>query len=69
MGNSLDARYIPDLIRAFQENGDERVRGMCAWALRRLGGDEAKAALEGFLAESDGRVRDELERALEGLEE
>jgi len=69
MGNSLDARYVPDLIRAFQENGDERVRGMCAWALGRLGGDEAKAALEGFLAESDGRVRDESERALEALEE
>jgi epoxyqueuosine reductase len=69
MGNSLDEKYVPDLIRAFQENGDERVMGMCAWALGRLGGDEAKAALDGFLAESDGRVRDELERALEALEE
>jgi epoxyqueuosine reductase len=68
MGNSLDARYVPDLIRAFRENGDERVKEMCAWALGRLGGDEARRALEGFLGESEGRVRDELERALEALD-
>ena len=29
MGNSLDARHVPDLIRAFQQNGDDRVKGMC----------------------------------------
>ena len=64
MGNSLDPQYIPDLIRAFEENRDERVRGMIAWALGRIGGDKAKAALEGFLNESEGIVRDEILEAL-----
>ena len=67
MGNSLDAVYVPDLIRAFEENRDERVRGMCAWALGRIGGDEARAALEGFLSRSEGRMREEVEQALEAL--
>jgi len=67
MGNSLDAVYVPDLLRAFEENEDERVRGMCAWALGRIGGDEARAALEGFLTRSEGRVREEVEQAIEAL--
>ena len=46
MGNSLEKKNIPELIRAFKENKDERVKGMCAWALGRLGGDDSKAALE-----------------------
>jgi len=32
MGNSRDEKYITDLARAFEENPDERVRGMTAWA-------------------------------------
>jgi epoxyqueuosine reductase len=67
MGNSLDARYVPDLRRALEENADERVRAMCAWALGRIGGEEARAALEGCLPATDGRVREEVERALEAL--
>ncbi len=67
MGNSLDAKYVPDLIRAFQENGDERVKGMCAWALGRFGGEEVKAALEVFLEQSQGRVWEEVEQALEKI--
>ena len=41
---------------------------MCAWALGRLGGDEARAALGEFLDQSDGRIRAEVEGALEALE-
>jgi epoxyqueuosine reductase len=67
MGNSLDAVYVPDLIRAFEENKDERARGMCAWALGRIGGDEAMAALGGFLPRSEGRIREEVEQAIEAL--
>jgi len=67
MGNSLDARYVPDLIRAFQKNGDARVKGMCAWALGRLGGEEAKSALEGFLEQSEGRVQKEVKQAFEQI--
>ncbi len=64
MGNSLDSQYIPDLIRAFEENKDDRVRGMIAWALGRIGGAKAKAALETFLNESEGIVREEIIDAL-----
>jgi epoxyqueuosine reductase len=64
MGNSLDPQYIPDLTRAFEENTDERVKGMIAWALGRIGGAKAKAALETFLNESDGITREEISEAL-----
>jgi epoxyqueuosine reductase len=67
MGNSLDAAYVPDLLRALEENQDERVRRMCAWALGRIGGDEARAALQGFLPRSEGRIRQEIEQAIEAL--
>lgn len=64
MGNTRDRRYVPDLIRALRENEDERVRAMAAWALGRLGGPDARAALE--TAANDGAeiVRDEIARAL-----
>lgn len=45
MGNSRDRRYTGDLIRVLQENPDERVRAMAAWALGKLGGEEARSAL------------------------
>jgi epoxyqueuosine reductase len=64
MGNTLEIKYIPELIRAFKENNDERVKGMCAWALGRLGGDESKTFLEEFLKDSDGLVKEEVSAAL-----
>ncbi len=67
MGNTRDTKYISDLIRAFDENGDERVRGIIAWSLGRLGGGKARTALEGFLKGSKGLVRKEIVQALEML--
>lgn len=64
MGNSMDRSYVTDLIKAFQENEDERLKGMIAWALGRLGGEEAKRALEEFSVTSQGMVREEINRAL-----
>jgi len=63
MGNSRDESYIPDLVRAYHENGDERVRGMIAWALGRIGGRMAKNALESFPGASEGTAREEIEAA------
>ena len=63
MGNSLNPAYVPDLVRAFQENPDERVQCMSAWALGRIGGKEAGAALEKFLPEASGIVKEEIELA------
>ena len=64
MGNSRDDSYVPDLIRAWDENDDVRVKGMIAWALGRIGGKQAKDALGRFLAGSDGALREEIETAL-----
>ncbi|MGE5397759.1 MAG: HEAT repeat domain-containing protein, partial [Chitinophagales bacterium] len=64
MGNSKDRSYVSDLIRAFNENDDERLRGMIAWALGRLGGQEAREALEQFKSFSSGIVLAEIEGAL-----
>jgi epoxyqueuosine reductase len=67
MGNSLNPLYTADLIRAFQENSDERVKSMIAWALGRLGGQEAKDALELFHQSSAGIVKEEIEQASAAL--
>ncbi len=65
MGNSHDDSYVPDLVRAWDENEDARVRGMIAWAMGRLGGGQAKNALERYRTGSDGTVREEVEAALD----
>lgn len=44
------------------------MRGTAAWALGRIGGGEALAAVEkALLAEEDNQVREMLERALDKL--
>jgi epoxyqueuosine reductase len=65
MGNSLDSKYIPELVRAFRENEDERIKSMSAWALGRLGGTAARDVLSEFLKDSKGTLRDEIINALE----
>ena len=64
MGNTRDPMYTDDLIRAFEENEDVRVRSMSAWALGRIGREKDKTALEGFLAKSAGTIREEIMDAL-----
>ena len=66
MGNTVDPRHIPELRRAYGEEGDERVRGMIAWALGRIGGAAARRALEDILPPGGGSVREEILAALEG---
>jgi epoxyqueuosine reductase len=62
----LDERYISTLVKAFHNNDDERVLGMIAWALGRIGGQKAEKALKSFLPQSEGSIRDEIESALAG---
>jgi epoxyqueuosine reductase len=64
MGNSLNPAYIADLIRAFNENSDERVKSMIAWALGRIGNKEAIAGLGQFSKDSKGIVKEEIEQAM-----
>ena len=66
MGNTRDPGFSDDLIRAFHENTDDRVRCMAAWALGRIGREKDRLALEGFLAGSSGIVKDEVADALTG---
>jgi epoxyqueuosine reductase len=65
MGNTLDDRYVPELVEAFPREGDQRVRAMIAWALGRIGGKGARAALERFRDSSEGVVLEEVRGALE----
>lgn len=67
MGNALDPSYVPDLAAALADNPDERVRGMAAWALGRIGGKEAKVALTDGLSKTEGLVRDEVLQAMASL--
>jgi len=65
LGNSGDARAVPALIQPLQGD-DPLVRGHAAWALGRLGGEEAGRALrERLLCESDEEVRKEIRCGLE----
>jgi len=67
LGNLGDRSHVPVLAQVLAENTDETVRGMCAWALGRLGGSHAKAALESRLPREDGLVKEEIELALENI--
>ena len=67
LGNLGDRSHVPLLIQALTGNPDETVRGMSAWALSRLGGSQAKAALESRLPREDGMVKEEIKLALEKL--
>lgn len=66
MGNSRDEAYVPELVRACGECGDERVAAMSAWALGRIGGVTARHALESLLPGSIPPVRVEILSALAG---
>jgi len=64
MGNSLDPAYVPELIKAFRENSDDRVRCMIAWALGRIGGTAAMTALKELSKDTIGLVKEEIQQAM-----
>jgi epoxyqueuosine reductase len=68
LGNSGDARAVPALITAL-ETALPLVRAHCAWALGRLGGEQAILALQRCQArEDDALVREEITLALAACE-
>ena len=69
MGNTRDAKYVPELSRAFMENADERVRAMSVWALGRIGVATARRVLESIRPLSDGIIAEEVEYALNVCEQ
>ncbi|MEE2828045.1 MAG: tRNA epoxyqueuosine(34) reductase QueG [Myxococcota bacterium] len=66
LGNAGDRAAIPTLARCLAEEKEALVRGHAAWALGRLGGPSALAALQESLGDPDPFVRSEVEAALEG---
>jgi epoxyqueuosine reductase len=69
LGNLGDRDNIPALIGALNDSPHDIVRGMSAWALGRLGSKRAKDALEAGVSREDGAVKQEIQQALEALEE
>ncbi|HET8853766.1 MAG TPA: tRNA epoxyqueuosine(34) reductase QueG [Ktedonobacteraceae bacterium] len=64
LGNSGDRQAVPALIGALHDD-EPLVRGHAAWALGRLGGEQARQALQDALAdERDEEVRKEIMCAL-----
>jgi epoxyqueuosine reductase len=63
MGNSRDSAYIADLVKAFEENTDERVRAMAAWAIGKIGGHQGCAALNALKDDFSALVKEEIARA------
>lgn len=60
-----DKSAIPDLIQLLHEDPREAIRGTAAWALGKIGGGEALAALEEANSrENDLQVLEEIEKGL-----
>ncbi len=67
LGNLGDPVAVPALVRALGD-AEPLVRGHAAWALGRIGGDDARTALEALAAtEADPDVRQEVRYALDVL--
>ena len=64
MGNSLDEKYVPELVKAYNDNDDERVKIMCLWALGRIGSADSIKALKDFIPSCEGVLGKEAETAL-----
>jgi epoxyqueuosine reductase len=64
LGNSGDQQAVPALTGALHDN-ESLIRGHAAWALGRVGGEQAKHALQDALtAETDTEVQKEIQCAL-----
>ena len=67
LGNSGDRSAVPALVKALDDE-EPLVRGHVAWALGRLGGQEARLALkEALERETDPEVTEEIQQALNPL--
>ena len=64
LGNSKSAAGIPQLTKSLAEDPEPLVRGHAAWALGRIGGEQAKQALEKATLEEDPFVVEEIRFAL-----
>ncbi len=69
LGNSGDKRAIPALMKALYDD-EPLIRGHAAWALGRIGGNDAVQALQAAATmEEDIEVRKEIAYALESVQQ
>ena len=69
LGNSLDRAAVPALTQTLHDDPHPMVRGHAAWALGRIGGNDAIERLrECLLEEQEASVREELTEALDAWE-
>jgi epoxyqueuosine reductase len=66
LGNSGNPAAVPSLARALAADPSPLVRAHAAWALGRLGGGAARAALDAACRDPDASVAAEAERGLDG---
>ncbi|RFU71231.1 tRNA epoxyqueuosine(34) reductase QueG [Peribacillus saganii] len=65
-----DETAIPDLIRVLENDPRPVLRGTAAWALGKIGGSDAKAALlRAFDKEKDSEVIEEMEKGMKLLQQ
>ena len=64
LGNVGDRDAVPALAACLATEAEPLVRGHAAWALGRLGGLDARRALEAARGDEDAFVREEVEAAL-----
>lgn len=68
LGNFRDASAVPELIRLLHHDERPVIRGTAAWALGRIGGEDARRALqEASEREKDEDALAEIRRALDGM--
>lgn len=68
LGNFRDASAVPKLSEVLLKDPRPELRGTAAWALGRIGGEEAMNNLEkGMASEQDSQVRNMLQQALSKL--
>ncbi|MGV2787636.1 tRNA epoxyqueuosine(34) reductase QueG, partial [Clostridium perfringens] len=70
LGNFKDIAAVPKLSEVLRKDPRPELRGTAAWALGRIGGEEALNNLEKSMkSEGDSQVRDMLQQALNKLNE
>jgi epoxyqueuosine reductase len=67
LGNIGDESAVPQLIAHLRDNRSALVRGHCAWALGRIGGEQARAALQQACTDADATVAAEAAHALQEM--
>jgi len=68
LGNYGDPAYVSVLIEALETQPEEIIRSALAWALGRIGTNDAKATLKKFLSQDpSASVRSEARCALDSM--